>query len=188
MTKAWQENANAKACGTKKWNLTPTTSAACEPSRRLLDHLAERRTTSLHRTDGRSVAGPSGKRPARPLPGGEPAIAGNPAMFTVTVKMSLRYISTGSAPLFRRYRMPPMASPASGIASHALGETVLKILLDQSGGLSCCARRIIGVVVTGREHVSADHDPAADFGAKNLRRGLFSYISPMLAARQRRRP
>ena len=36
---------------------------------------------------------------------------GKPAMFTVTVKMSLRYISTGSAPAFS-----PMPNAADGVA------------------------------------------------------------------------
>src|SRR3569833_2364107 len=52
---------------------------------------------------------PSG-RPDASLPAGT-AMPGRPAMFTVTVKMSLRYIFTGSAPPFS-----PMPKAADGVA------------------------------------------------------------------------
>src|ERR1700691_2345003 len=48
------------------------------------------------------------------------ALPGSPAMFTVTVKMSLRYISTGSAPPFS-----PMPKAADGVAGVRIAFTPL---------------------------------------------------------------
>ena len=46
----------------------------------------------------------------------------------------------------------------------ALREAVLKVLLDQRADL--LGAQVIGVVVAGRQHVSADHDAAADLLAE----------------------
>jgi hypothetical protein len=48
------------------------------------------------------------------------AMPGSPAMFTVTVKMSLRYISIGSAPPFS-----PMPNAADGVAGVSSASTPL---------------------------------------------------------------
>ena len=79
--------------------------------------------------------------------GGEPnshvslvdaAMPGSPAMFTVTVKMSLRYISTGSAPF------SPTPNAADGVAGVRIALTPLAKQSSKSFLISVrtfCARR-----------------------------------------------
>ena len=64
---------------------------------------------------------------------------GSPAMFTVTVKMSLRYISTGSAPPFS-----PTPNAAEGVAGVRIAVTPLAKQSSKSFLISVrtfCARR-----------------------------------------------
>ena len=105
---------------------------------------------------------PSG-RPCASRPLGT-EMPGRPAMFTVTVKTSLRYISTGSARPFS-----PMAKAADGVvgvrmASMPAAKQSLEIALDQRAHL--LRPQIISVVIAGGEHIGADHDAPAHFLAE----------------------
>ncbi len=84
--------------------------------------------------------------------------------------MSLRYISTGSAPPFSP--TPKAADGVAGvrIALTPLAKAVLEILLDQ--GADLLRAQIIGVVIAGGEHIGADHDAAAHFVAKAFGAGV----------------
>ena len=111
---------------------------------------------SPRRTAGRSVAAPSAGR-RNPGPAGT-AIAGRPAMFTVTVKMSFRYISTGSPLPFS-----PMPKADDGVAGVSIASMPAAKASSKSRLISVrtfCARKIIGVVIAGGEHIGADqHAP-----------------------------
>src|ERR1700682_2751071 len=92
---------------------------------------------SVSSSNGRPIScSPSG-RPWASLPAGT-AIPGNPAMFTVTVKMSLRYISTGSAPF------SPTPNAADGVAGVRIAFTPLAKQSSKSRLIrvrTFCARR-----------------------------------------------
>src|SRR3569623_496059 len=62
---------------------------------------------------------------------------------------------------------------------HALGEHVLKVFLDQ--GADLLRAQIICVVITGREHIGADHDAAADFRAESCRASVLVHLGNGLA-------
>ena len=93
---------------------------------------------SVSSSNGRPIScRPSGK-PCASLPAGT-AMPGRPAMFTVTVKMSLRYISTGSAPPFS-----PTPKAADGVAGVRIALTPLAKQSSKSFLISVrtfCARR-----------------------------------------------
>ena len=120
---------------------------------------------------------PSG-RPCASRPAGT-AMPGRPAMFTVTVKMSFRYISTGSAAPFS-----PIAKAADGvagvrIASTPLGVDLLEVALDE--GADFLGAHVVGVVVAGREHVGADHDAALDLAPEALGAGFLVHVDDIPA-------
>ena len=104
---------------------------------------------------------------------------GSPAMFTVTVNTSLRYISTGSAPPFSP--MPNAADGVAGvsIASMPLRKAVLEIALDQRAHL--LRPDVIGVVVAGREHIGADHHAPAHLLAEAFRARLLIHADDVAA-------
>ena len=148
--------------------VTPTTaSGSFSAPGRLLDRPRRARTASPRRTGGRSAAGrAAGPRAESPAGATSP---GSPAMLTVTVKTSLRYISTGSAEPFS-----PMPKAADGVAGVRIASTPsakarLEVALDQRADL--LRPHVIGVVVAGGEHIGADHQPPPHLRAEALRRG-----------------
>ena len=97
---------------------------------------------------------------------------GSPAMFTVTVKMSFRYISTGS-PDFS-----PSAKAATGVVGVRMTSTscegLVEVALDQRAHL--LRLEIIGVVIAGRQHIGADQDAPLHLVRRSPPRRVFSYI------------
>ena len=68
-----------------------------------------------------------------------------------------------------------MPKAADGVAGRqdrvdAVGERAFEVALDQ--GADLLRAHVIGVVVAGREHVGADHQPPAHFGAEAAGAGL----------------
>ena len=91
---------------------------------------------------------------------------GSPAMFTVTVNTSFKYISTGSAPPFS-----PSPKAAEGVAGVSMAwtprlEAILEVLLDQRAHF--LRAQIIRIIIAGREHIGADHHASAYFSAKTV--------------------
>ena len=90
-------------------------------------------------------------------------------MLTVTVKTSLRYISTGAASAIvveaegGRGRRRRQDRVDAGV------EDDLEIALDQRAHL--LRPEVVGVVVAGRQHVGADHDAPLDLACRSRRRG-----------------
>ena len=86
-------------------------------------------------------------------------------MFTVTVKMSLRYIWIGS-PLTSPM---PKAGPRRGRGQQHVDllEGLLKVARDERAHL--LRLDVVGVVVAGREHVGADQDAPAHLRAEARR-------------------
>src|SRR6476620_1648672 len=92
---------------------------------------------SVSSSNGRPISCRPSGRPCASLPAGT-AMPGSPAMFTVTVKMSLRYISTGSAPF------SPMPNAADGVAGVRMALTPLAKQSSKSFLIKVrtfCARR-----------------------------------------------
>src|SRR5262249_22258057 len=114
---------------------------------------------------------PSGKPSADKPPGTE--IPGKPAMFTVTVNTSLRYISIGSGALLAdaeggRWRR------GGEDRIHAFGKDFFEIALDQRAYLLCA--QVVGVVIAGRKHVGADHDAPAHLLAETARARVLVHV------------
>src|SRR5207237_71074 len=92
---------------------------------------------SVSSSKGRPISCRPSGRPCASLPAGT-AMPGSPAMFTVTVKMSLRYISTGSAPF------SPTPNAADGVAGVRIALPPLAKQSSKSFLISVrtfCARR-----------------------------------------------
>ena len=87
-----------------------------------------------------------------------------PARFSVIVKTSLRYISSGLSVF------SPMRKAVVGATGQAITSTCrkgpLEILLDQRAHL--LRLEIVGVVVAGAQGIGAEHDAPLDLGAKAL--------------------
>ena len=96
-------------------------------------------------------------------------------MFTVTVKMSLRYIFTGSAAMSSS-AMPKAADGVAGVrmTSTPACEHLLEVALDQRAHL--LRLQVIGVVIAGRQHIGADHDAALDLAAETGGAGLLVHV------------
>jgi len=62
---------------------------------------------------------------------------------------------------------------------HDLGKKVLEMALDE--GADFLRGQVIGVVIAGREHIGADHDPAADFVAKAFGAGVLIHLADAAA-------
>ena len=104
-------------------------------------------------------------------------------MLTVTVKMSFRYISTGSAALLaeregrrRRRRRQDRVDACSNASSKSRLISVRTF----------CALQVIGVVIAGREHIGADHDAALDLRAEAGGAGLLVHVDDVAGRRPRR--
>ena len=141
-----------------------------------------RGTPRPRRSGGRgSGATAAGRRP--PAPEGT-AVAGTPARFAGVVKMSERYMASGSS-TFSPSRKA--ADGAVGVTSRsALGEGGVELLPHP---LQHAARpAVVGLVVAGREGEGAEHDPPLDLGAEPLARGSRSRGPARLSASGDRRP
>jgi hypothetical protein len=81
------------------------------------------------------------------------AMPGRPARFTVTVKTSLRYISTGSA--FGHLAQPEGGRGRGGRQDRVdtCGESLVEVALDQRADAAGAV--VIGVVEPGREDIGA---------------------------------
>ena len=150
-------------------------------SGRLLDHLRRAKTASPRRTAGRSAAG----RAAGPARRGPPAprCPASPAMFTVTVNTSFKYISTGSAPPFSP--RPKAADGVAGVsmASMPCAKALLEVALDQRAHL--LRAQIIGVVIAGRQHIGADHHAPAHLLAETFGARLLVHVGDVAASTRR---
>ncbi len=62
---------------------------------------------------------------------------------------------------------------------HALGETILEVFLDQ--GAHLLRPQIISIVIAGRKHIGADHDAAANLGAKAFGAGVLIHLADRAA-------
>ena len=91
-------------------------------------------------------------------------IAGAPARLAATVKMSFRYICTGSSDLAPR-RNAAVGAVGPRITSHCR-EGPAEVVGDQAAHL--LRLEVVGVVVAVRQHVGADQDAPLDLGAEAL--------------------
>src|SRR6516164_9691060 len=132
---------------------------------------------SVSSANGRPIScSPSGK-PWLSRPAGT-EMPGKPAIFTVTVNTSLRYISIGSA-----RPLSPMAKAAEGVVGVRIASTTAAKQVSKSRLINVrtfCAQ-IIRIVITGREHVGADHDAPAHFLAKTGGAGLLVHFDDIAA-------
>ena len=113
----------------------------------------ERRPVSCRPIGSRSAVKPHGT-----------LIAGRPARFALTVKMSARYICSGSADALaepeRRRRAGRHRDDVDAL------ERLLVVAPDQRADL--LRLQVVRVVVAGAEHVGAQHDAALHLGAEAL--------------------
>ena len=114
-------------------------------------------------------------------------------MLTVTVKTSLRYISTGSAEPFS-----PMPNAAEGVAGVRIASTPSANTVSKSRLIKRAdflRAHIIGVVVAGRQHIGADHQAPPHLRAEargarllvevgDVRAGLAQAVAHAVVARE----
>ena len=115
------------------------------------------------RRAGRSVAVRSACRDASAPHGTD--IPGSPARLTEMVKMSDRYILSGSS-VFSPSRKAVVGATGAAIRSQ-LSKGALEIAPDERAHL--LSLQIVSVVVAGREREGAEHDAPFDLGAEALR-------------------
>ena len=108
------------------------------------------------------ICPPTGSPSTRPI---GTDIAGTPARFAVTVKMSLRYISYGSR--LRAERNAGVGVVGVKSTCTPTSKTLREVARDQRAHL--LRLPVVRVVVAGREHVRAEQDAARDLGAEARR-------------------